>query len=152
MRGVRAVPVNISLLTSIIGIFGAAIIAAVTYWLTKKREQEAEWRKEKLAYYKAFIESLSGTVEGDSTPDGQRAYAKACNNLLLFAPVSVLEAMEAFRNETKESNPNRSFEKHDLLLAKLLLEIRRDIRIYPQDNPDTFKPKLWSSGSRKNLP
>ena len=86
-----------TIVTAIISLVGSFFVVAVTYWFTKQREREAGWRKEKLAYYKAFVESLSGTVEGDSTPDGQRAFAKACNNLLLFAPQPVIEALDAFR-------------------------------------------------------
>lgn len=138
---------NAAIVTAIIGLVGGLFAAAVTYWLTKQREREAEWRKEKLAYYKAFVESLSGTVEGDSTPDGQRAFAKACNNLLLFAPQPVIEALDAFRNEIKVSNLNRTVGQHDKLLAMLLLEIRRDVGVSPTDNPSTFNPRLWASGA-----
>ena len=118
----------------------------MSYWFTKKREREAEWRKEKLGYYKAFIESISGTLEGESTPEGHRAFSKATNNLLLFAPQSVIEALNEFRTEIRVSNPHRSPEKYDLLLARLLLEMRRDIGVSPSDNPDTFRPILWASG------
>jgi hypothetical protein len=138
--------------TAIISIVGGLVAAAATYWLTKKREREAEWRKEKLAYYKALIESLSGTVSGDSTPEGQRAFAKASNNLLLFAPQPVIDALDAFRDEIRVSNPNRSVEAHDKLLAALLLQIRRDVGVVPADIPSTFRPRLWASGADRNAP
>lgn len=143
---------NAAIVTAIISLVGGLFVAAVTYWFTKQREREAEWRKEKLAYYKAFVESLSGTVEGDSTSDGQRAFAKACNNLLLFAPQPVIEALDAFRNEIRVSNPNRTLGQHDNLLAMLLFEIRQDVGVFPADNPSTFRPKLWASGAGKNAP
>jgi hypothetical protein len=53
-----------------LGLVSSVVIAALTYWFTKRREQEAERRKEKLVYYKAFVESLGGIVEGDDTPEG----------------------------------------------------------------------------------
>ena len=138
-----------TLTTSLFGLIGSSLIAALTYWLTKRREREAEWRKDKLAYYKAFIESMSGIVEGDDMPEGHRLYAKATNNLLLFAPQSVIEAVNAFRAENAMSNVNRTQEKHDKLLAELLLSIRQDIGVHPSDNPSTFKPILWASGVDK---
>ncbi|MBU4260280.1 MAG: hypothetical protein KKC76_00175 [Proteobacteria bacterium] len=134
---------------AIISLIAGLAVAAATYWFTKKREREAEWRKEKLAYYKTFVESLSGAVEGDSTPDGQRNFAQASNNLLLFAPQSVIEALDAFWNEIRISNFNRTKEQHDKLLAILLMAIRRDIGVFPIDNPSTFKPQLWASGADK---
>ena len=139
-----------SAIAAFIGLMGSLVAAAVTYWFTKQREREAEWRKEKLAYYKAFVESFSGIVEGDASPEGHRAFAKASNNLLLFAPQSVIASLNAFRHEIRISNSNRTIEQHDRLLADLLLEIRRDVGVFPQDNPATFSPVLWSSGMNKD--
>lgn len=139
-----------TVVAAFIGLIGSLVVATVTYWLAKQREREAEWRKEKLAYYKAFVESMSGIIEGDASPEGHRVFEKSTNNLLLFAPQSVIEALNAFRHEIRVSNPNRTQEKHGKLLAVLLLEIRRDIGVFPQDNAATFSPILWSSGANIN--
>ena len=138
------------IVTAVIALFGSLLAAAITYWFTKRREREAEWRKEKLAHYKAFIESLSGVVEGDASPDGHKEFAKATNNLLLFAPQSVIAALNDFRFEIRISNTNRTSERHDHLLAVLLLAIRRDIGVSPEDQADAFKPILWTSGAGKD--
>jgi hypothetical protein len=141
---------NAVVIAAMISLVGGLVAVVATYWFTKKREREAEWRQQKLAYYKAFIESLSGTVEGDATPEGHRAFAKATNNLLLFAPQRVIEALNAFRNEIRVSNPNRTREQHDKLLAVLLLAIRQDVGVVPPDNPSTFSPMLWASGASQD--
>lgn len=141
---------NSAVAVALIGLLGSIVAAAFAYWSTKKREREAEWRKEKLFYYKAFVESLSGIVEGDASPDGHRLFARTTNNLLLFAPQSVIDALNEFRNEIRASNPNRSLEQHDRLLALLLLAIRRDVGVFPADNETTFKPILWASGAGNN--
>jgi hypothetical protein len=142
--------VNAAIITAIIGLIGSLLVAALTFWSTKRREREAEWRKEKLAYYKAFVESMSGIVEGDASPEGQRLFAKATNNLLLFAPQTVIVALNEFRTEIRASNPYRTTEEHDRLLAVLLLAIRRDVGVHPKDEATTFKPILWASGAGKN--
>ncbi|WP_332777207.1 hypothetical protein [Polaromonas sp.] len=139
-----------ALATSIVGLIGGLLVAAFTYWSTKRRERDAEWRKEKLSYYKVFVESLSGVIEGDDTPEGHKLYAKATNNLLLFAPQSVIEALNAFRSENAISNTSKSPARHDELLAQLLLAIRSDIGVQPMDNSATFKPILWASGARQS--
>lgn len=139
-----------TIITAIIGLIGGIILAVFTYWSTKQREREAEWRKEKLGYYKSFVESLSGIIEGDSSPEGHRTFATATNNLLLFAPQQVIVAVNAFRDEIRISNPRRTVEQHDRLLAALLLEIRRDVGVFPPDNPSTFSPVLWASGIIKS--
>ena len=138
-----------SVFAALITLAGSIIVAAIGYWTSKWRDREAEWRKEKLGYYKAFIESLSGIVEGDATTEGRRLYARATNNLLLLAPQTVVEALNTFRQENRLSNPQRSIEQHDRLLAALLLAIRRDIGIVPADREATFKPMLWASGVDK---
>ena len=153
LREPRLPPVNSTLgrmetpvLVALIGLFGTVLAAAAAYWSTKKREREAEWRKDKLAYYKAFVESLSGIVEGDATPEGHQLFARATNNLLLFAPQEVIASLNAFRDEIRVSNRDRSRERHDNLFTTLMLAIRRDVGVSPSDTASTFKPALWSSG------
>ena len=139
---------NSEIITAIITISGAVIVAGASYWFTKKKERDAELRKEKLEHYKAFISSLSG-VTGGGTTEGQRAFSLASNNLILVAPQVVLEAMQAYRYETRTSNPNPSIEKHDRLLSKLLLEIRKDLGVLPEDVEATFKVTLWASNPQE---
>ena len=134
---------------ALIALLGSISVAALTYWTTKQREREAEWRKEKLLYYKAFIECMSGIVEGDATPDGHRSFARATNNLMLFASQTVVSALNDFRAEISISNTNRTQAEHDRLLAALLLAIRADIGVSKKDDPAAFGPTLWSSGANK---
>lgn len=103
---------------ALIAALGGIAVAGATYWFTKKREREAEWRKEKLEHYKAFVAALGGTISGETTPDGQRAFARACNNLNLVAPQAVIEALRKFQDEIKVSNPNKSMERHDKLIGR----------------------------------
>jgi hypothetical protein len=143
---------NSAVVVAVIGLVGSVVAGAITYWSTKLREREAEWRKEKLSYYKAFVESMSGIVEGDATPEGHRQFARATNNLLLFAPQGVVAAVNEFRHEIRISNASRSAARHDELLAKMLLAIRSDIGVSPTDEPSSFKPTLWASGARETNP
>jgi hypothetical protein len=62
----------------------ALLVAVAGYYLTKKRERDAEWRNEKLGYYKIFVSSLSAILEGESSPEGQITFAKSSNDLLLL--------------------------------------------------------------------
>lgn len=132
--------------TSVIAASGAIALAGATYWFTKKREREAELRREKLEHYKDFVASLSGVISGESTPEGQRAFSRACNKLNLVAPQSVLRALQAFQQEIKTTNASRSSECHDKLMSALFYEIRKDLGISPGDNEATFKFGLWAAG------
>src|SRR5258706_15954480 len=96
------------IVTAFIAASSAIVLAGATYWFTKKREREAELRKEKLEHYKDFVASLSGIISGEATPDGQRAFARACNKLNLVAPQAVVKALQDFQQEIKVSNTKRS--------------------------------------------
>ncbi len=139
-----------TVIAALIATFGGIAVAGATYWFTKQREREAEWRKEKLEHYKAFVAALSGTISGESTAEGQRAFARACNNLNLVAPQAVIKALREFQQEIKISNPSKSMERHDSLMAALFYEIRRDLKVSPSDEPQSFRVGLWASGVKPN--
>ena len=124
------------------------LVAALTFFLTKKKEREAEFRKQKLEHYKEFLDALSGVVGTDSTAENQRRWARASNTMGLVASQQVLEAQMKFQEATAKSNPNRSSEEHDRSLNQLLLSIRKDMGVTPADDPQTFSFRLWCSGTR----
>jgi hypothetical protein len=128
-----------------IGIVGSVLLAGVTYWFTKQRERDAELRKEKLEHYKDFVASLSGIISGEATPEGRRVFARASNKLMLVAPQSVIEALRAFQQQIKVSNPNQNIDRHDELMSRLFYEMRRDLGI-SADDQRSFKVGLWAAG------
>jgi hypothetical protein len=141
-----------TVITALITALGTVLVAVATYWSTKKREREAELRKEKLEHYKDFVASLSGAISGEDTPDGQRAFARASNRLMLVAPQSVIEALQRFQQEIKASNTAKSAERHDELMSALFFQIRRDLGVSPADDERTFRVGLWASGVKPNAP
>jgi hypothetical protein len=138
-------------ITALIAASGAIALAGASYWFTKQNERDAALRREKLEHYKSFVASLSGVTNG-GTPDGQRAFSLASNNLSLVAPQSVIEAVQAYRHETRTGNPDPSRDRHDLLLSRLFLEIRKDLGVIPKDDAGTFKISLWASNPAINEP
>ncbi|HYE36445.1 hypothetical protein [Methylocaldum sp.] len=134
------------IVTAVIAASGAVVLAGASYWFTKKRERDAELRKEKLDHYKDFVASLSSIISGEWTADGQRAFSRACNKLNLVAPQAVLQALQEFQQEIKISNTERSNERHDKLMSRLFYEIRKDLEVVPKDNEATFRIRLWASG------
>ena len=137
--------------TAIITASSGLVLASASYWFTKRQEREADLRRQKLEHYKDFALSLSGIVFGDATPEGQRTFAKACNNLNLVAPQSVIDALQAFQQEIKVSNHSQSQENHDLLMSRLFYEMRKDIGVTPADDLNSFRVGLWASGAPPKL-
>lgn len=134
------------IVTALIATSGAIVLAGATYWFTKKRERDAELRKEKLEHYKDFVASLSGIISGETTPEGQRTFARACNRLNLIAPQTVVKALQDFQQEIKVGNPSKSIEQHDRLMSKLFYEMRKDLQVTPRDKDTTFVFGLWAAG------
>lgn len=58
-------------------ILAGSIAALAAYWLTRRREQENEWRKLRLEQYKEYLAALSGIADGRSTDAAQARYADA---------------------------------------------------------------------------
>ncbi|WP_154668192.1 hypothetical protein [Pseudoduganella violaceinigra] len=132
---------------AIISAAASIVVAAGTFFLTKRKEREAEWRKQKLEHYREFLDALSRTVGSDSTPEAQRRWARATNTIGLVAAQRVLSALRQFQDAIARSNPNPSVETHDHALNQLMLAIRADLNVSPTDDPDTFSFRLWCSGT-----
>lgn len=149
---VRAYQMAAEIVTPLIAASGAVVLAGATYWFTKKREREAELRKEKLEHYKDFVASLSGIISGETTNEGQRNFARACNKLNLVAPQAVVRALQEFQLEIKTTNTDRGNRRHDEMMSKLFIEMRRDLGVLPKDSDESFVFRLWSAGVPPNEP
>jgi len=140
------------IVTALIAASGAIVLVAPTYWFTKKREREAELRKEKLEHYRDFVASLAGIISGESTPEDQRVFARACNKLNLIAPQAIILALQDFQQEIKITNNNKSDEKHDKLMSRLFYEMRKDLQVRPKDKDLDFVFRLWAAGVSPEKP
>lgn len=130
----------------------AIVVAAITYYTTKQREREAEWRKEKLAQYKEYIVALAGTVGGHGTDDARRRYCIAFNTVGLFASQEVIHCLHAYQDVTRLPAEKVSLEEHDKQLTRLVLAIRRDLRLRPGDNVETFSFHLIAPHLNESAP
>src|SRR3546814_12528900 len=75
----------------------------------------------------------------------------ACNTLHLIASERAIKAMHKFRDEIAISNSkNRTQDKHDALLAKLVWELRVDLGLRRESGFQEFSVRLWESGIRRS--
>ncbi len=77
-------------------------------------------------------------VDGKDKKEANERFSLASNTICLVAPQYVVTALMKFHDEIKYSNPNKSLERHDVLLKELVLAIRKDIGLSRSDNKDTF--------------
>lgn len=144
--------VDAPIIVAIISAAAAIFVPAVSFYFTKSKERQAHWQRYKFELYKELVDSISGIVGTDSTPEGNRRFALACNTLHLIAPRGVLDSLHVFQDEIRVSNANRSVDKHDELLSRLLWEMREDLRIPQNQRITEFNARLWCSGSKVESP
>lgn len=141
-------PVLIAIISPSLSIIGTAIL----FFLTKRSERIAKLREEKVNHYRVLMSSISDLAVDDADKDdANQRFNMAVNTIGLVAPVSVVNALMDFHSEIKYSNPQRSHEKHDELLIKLLIAIRKDIGLTKKDSIDDFKFHLIGSRPKKNV-
>lgn len=111
------------------------ITQTLTYFFSRKRDHEADWRKMKLEHYKEYLLALSRVVGRDSEPSAQRRYADASNSLALVAPPNLLAALYNFQYEISEGNVDHSATKAQFLLSVLMRSMRKYCQPQaPKDN------------------
>ena len=79
----------------------AIVVAALTYYTTKQREREAEWRREKLAHYTDYFAALAGTIGTNVSEDARARYCVVFNTVGLFASQEVIKCLHAFQEVTR---------------------------------------------------
>jgi hypothetical protein len=131
----------VEVITTVIAPAGAIVVVGLSYWFTKKREREAELRKEKLEHYKDFVANHAAVVAGGS--EKRQEYAIAANKLNLIAPRDVIKALQNYLPFDTDDNSRRSGEEDYVLLSKLLYEMRKDLGITPKDQDKDLMFRLW---------
>jgi hypothetical protein len=131
----------------------ALISSYATYRFTRRMQLEAEWRKDKLVYYSQLIESITEAMSmpGDFE-NVYKKYAHSHNVVSLVAPQDVANivfefyyAQEVSRKQQEGNEEEDKFvTDQKRLLKQLVLAMRKDLRIKPNDDPDTFKYRLRS--------
>lgn len=130
---------NDAVIVAIITAAASVLVAALTFYLTKRHELAVQLRSEKLNHYKVLFSALSDlAVDGTDKDAANMRFALAVNTIALAAPQEVIGALMAFHDEVKFSNADRSPEDHDRLLKELLLAVRRDIGLAKGDDAASF--------------
>lgn len=140
--------VTVSMISGAAGIS----IAAVTYFLAKKKEREADWRKYKFEQYKEFLTALSRMIGQIQTPEDQRCFAEACNTLYLIGTNGVLEALQNYRDTIMPSRGGQSDMEHNRRLSLLIWEIRKDVGIPGTPDASNFTARLWRADANYPIP
>jgi hypothetical protein len=104
---------------AIISAAAAIAVSGVSFYLTRVRSGKADWQRYKFELYQELVQSLTGIVGTDSSPEGNRRFASACNALHLIRSKGILDASHRFQDEIRVSNTSRDDDRHDELLARM---------------------------------
>ena len=121
-------------------------VAYLTFVLNKRMQIEAEWRTQKLSLYREFLDALVGNIEGETTEESHKRFARASNNLLLIASKNVLVAHHAYRDQIAIANTNRDYDLDAPLLAGLLNALRADLNMLSGYMISPEQVRLWAAG------
>ncbi len=130
-------------------LFIPAIMAVFTLYANKSFEREAEWRKEKLRLYLSFVEALSGITDGEINIENEIKFAKSCNDLHALASADVIKSLHIYQETMSKSNTSSTIEDKQRALTKLIYNMRRDLKIRPQDMEGEFEMRLWTAGYKQ---
>lgn len=131
-----------SVTVSVIAAASSVVVAAISFYLTKKKEREADWRKYEYEQYKEFMVSINGAL-GDPTHEGRMNFARACNTLHLIGSAGVISSLHALLDDLS-INQGAFSVKHDALLSALVWEIRKDVEIPGTPDSSQFFVRLWA--------
>lgn len=140
---------NGTIIVAIITVVGTIVAAAITSYLTRAKDREAEWRSVKLAHYKRFMTALSAIVGPTPTPEERITFAVAANDIYLVGSPAVLVALRAYLDETANSNSGKVVDRHDELLTVLIYAIRDDLGRKPNRPNEPFEFRMWSGKPRQ---
>lgn len=139
---------NYQIIVALIAAIATIAVAATSFFLNEHAKRKAEWRQKKFAHYQELLQALSElAIDGKNKRQANFDFSAASNTVVLIASQEVVTALMLFHSEITRSNKdNFSLERHDKLLQKLILAIRKDIGLSKKDDPDTFDFHLIGSG------
>lgn len=133
----------------IISTAGSLITASITFFLTKRYEIKAEWRKRKFSYYETLFTAMADlAIDGTDKEEANLRFSRAFNTIALIASQEVIRSLIDFHDHIKFSNKNKNPEEHDILLTKLVLEVRKDIGLSSKDKLPNFQFHMIGSRPR----
>lgn len=136
-------PVVVAIISAAAGL----VASALTFFLTKKKERDAEWRKLKLDRYGALLMAASDLAADKR--DG-RSFARAANDANLVASPEVLTTLRAFVECV--SGSAMTVDTQDQLFTALMHAIRADLGVSSAKGSESLRLKLLVGGKADAIP
>ena len=130
---------DVTLQVAIVSACLSIVGASVTFYLAKSTERRDKLQQRKLEHFGQLMTAISDLAsDGVDRDEANERFNRAVNTIVLVAPQKVVQAVMAFHDEAKLSNPNRTQEGHDKRLNELVLAMRKSLELPFPDDPATF--------------
>lgn len=117
-----------SILIAIISASASILVAALTFYLTKRYQTNSEWKKEKLEHYRKLLSALSDlAIEGKDKDKANQEFSEYCNTICLVASQNVIHELMVLHDFLKLPKDKRNVDLEPALINQLMIEIRKDI-------------------------
>jgi hypothetical protein len=133
-----------SFLTTALSVLTALVAIVVTNFLSRRREQEADWRKLKLEQYQQLVLAFSGIEMSRYSEETARQFAEAVDAIMLVGSPAVLQALRLYLDANAYNNPLRNEAEFMRLFSSLIHTLRADIQPRGQLMDPSFEFKLRS--------
>ena len=128
-----------SILIAIISASGSIIVAAVTFYFTKRYQTNSEWKKGKLEHYKKLLVALSDlAVDGKDKEIANQQFSEYCNTICLVASQEVIRQLMTLHDFIKLPVAKRDPNLEPILINQLMIDIRKDIGLTKKDDINKF--------------
>ena len=128
-----------SILIAIISASASILVAAVTFYFTKRYQTQAEWKKEKLEHYRKLLIALSDlAIDGKDKDRANQEFSEYCNTICLVASQDVIHKLMTLHDFFKLPTNKRNYDREPILINQLMIEIRKDIGLTKKDNIEKF--------------
>lgn len=94
--------------------------------------------KRETCHYKDYFAALGETIGTDVSHEARARYCVAFNTVGLFASQDVIKQLHAYQEITRLPYAEVSRDEHDRRLTDLVLAVRRDLKLRPDDDSSTF--------------
>lgn len=128
-----------SILIAIISASGSILVAAFTFYFTKRYQTNSEWKKEKLEHYRKLLFALSDlAIDGKNKDKANQEFSEYCNTICLVASQDVIHQLMTLHDFLKLPIEKRDPEIEPTLINQLMIEVRKDIGLTRKDDINKF--------------
>lgn len=120
--------ITTAVLTTAVSALTALVAIVVTNFFSRRREQEADWRKLKLQQYQQLVHAFSGMQKTRYNRETVRDFTDAVNAMALVASPPVLRALKLYLDANADNNPARDEVEASRLFSLLIHALRADIQ------------------------